>query len=254
MPTPVPLRTRLHAGEAVNVVSGPFNGEIVDFLGQFGLDGIWIECEHGAADWRDIADWSRACDLWGMASLVRVPTAAPWYVTRTLDNGASGIVVPHVNTREQAERVVAAAKFAPRGARGMFPGRRAYGTSDYFAHANDETLVVVMIEEREATTNLADILAVPEIDVFFVAPADLAQSMGHIGNPDHPEVQTAIDAALAQIVAAGRVAGTIGSDATRTRYLDMGVRFFYTSWTGWLAAGARAMQHDLAARNGAKRA
>lgn len=250
MPTLVSLRQRLHAGEAVNVVSGPFNGEIVDYLGQFGLDGIWIECEHGAAGWRDIADWSRACDLWSMASLVRVPMAEPWYVTRTLDNGASGIVVPHVNTREQAERVVAAAKFAPQGKRGMYGGRRAYGVSDYFAHANRETLVVIMIEEREAIANLADILTVPHVDVFFVAPADLAQSMGHIGDPDHPEVHAAIDTALAQIVAAGRVAGTIGADATRSRYLEMGVRFFYTGWTGWLAAGARAMQRDLAAWNG----
>lgn len=246
MPTPVPLRQRLHAGEAVNVVSGPFNGEIVDFLGQFGLDGIWIECEHGAADWRDIADWSRACDLWGMAALVRVPTAEPWYVTRTLDNGASGIVVPHVNTRVQAERVVAAAKFAPLGARGMYGGRRGYGRDDYLAGANDETLVVVMIEEREAIANLADILAVPDIDVFFVAPADLAQSMGDIGHPEHPDVQAAIDAALAQIVAAGRIAGTIGADATRSRYLDMGVRFFYTGWTGWLAAGAKSLHAHLA--------
>ena len=249
MPTSNALRQRLHAGEAVNVVSGPFNGEIVDYLGQFGLDGIWIECEHGAADWRDIADWSRACDLWGLASLVRVPTAEPWYITRTFDNGASGIVVPHVNTQEQAERVVAAAKFAPLGARGMFPGRRAYGIDEYFARANDETLVVVMIEEREAIANLADILTVPGIDVFFVAPADLAQSMGHIGNPDHPDVQTAIDTALAQIVVAGRIAGTIGADSTRRRYLDMGVRFFYTGWTGWLAQGARAMQHVLTTWN-----
>jgi 4-hydroxy-2-oxoheptanedioate aldolase len=74
--------------------------------------------------------------------------------------------------------------------------------------------------------------------------------MGHIGEPDHPEVQATIDDALAQIVAAGRVAGTIGADATRRRYLDMGVRFFYTSWTGWLAQGAKAMRGDLAAWNG----
>ena len=93
----------------------------------------------------------------------------------------------------------------PIGARGMFGGRQSYGVTDYFKHANDQTLSVVLIEEIEAVKNLAHILTVDHIDVFFVAPSDLAQTMGHIGNHTHPDVQRTIDQALAQIVAAGEL-------------------------------------------------
>ena len=77
------------------------------------------------------------------------------------------------------------------------------------------------------------------IDVFFVAPSDLAQTMGHIGNATHPEVQAVIDQALAQIIAAGRTAGTLVNDDTVERYLAAGVRFVMTGWTNWVVQGAR---------------
>src|SRR5689334_7945266 len=120
---------------------------MVDFLGQFGFDGIWIECEHGPVSWEQIGDMSRACDLWNMASVVRVNDNQPGLIYRALDRGASGIVVPHVSTKAEAEQVVQAAKFAPIGLRGMYGSRRSYGVKDYFRRANDDTLVVVLIEE-----------------------------------------------------------------------------------------------------------
>jgi 4-hydroxy-2-oxoheptanedioate aldolase len=132
------------------------------------------------------------------------------------------------------------AKYAPVGYRGMFGGRQSFGVPDYFQHANDQTLIVVLIEEIEAVNNLAEILTVDDIDVFFVAPADLAQTMGHIGNHTHPDVQATIDKALAQIVAAGRTAGTLVTDDTVARYRDAGVRFFLTGWTNWVSQGAKA--------------
>ena len=151
-----------------------------------------------------------------------------------------GIVVPHVNTREAAEQAMKSAKFAPIGYRGMFGGRQSFGVPDYLQRANDQTLVVVLIEEIEAVNNLADILTVDNIDVFFVAPADLAQTMGHIGNHTHPDVQATIDKALAQIVAAGRTAGTLATDDNVARYRDAGVRFFLTGWPNWVAQGAKS--------------
>ena len=126
-------------------------------------------------------------------SVVRSPSGAsanePWLITRTLDRGASGIVVPHVSTRDEAAAVVQAAKFGPIGLRGMFGSRRSYGVSDYYRRANEETLVVILIEEMEAIENLAAILTVDHIDAFFVAPSDLAQTMGYTGQQTHPEVQ-----------------------------------------------------------------
>ena len=212
---------------------------MIDFLGQFGFDGVWLEGEHGPVDWDAIGDLSRACDLWGMASVTRVNNNDPGTIMRALDRGTMGIVVPHVNTREAAEQAMKSAKFAPIGYRGMFGGRQSFGVPDYLQRANDQTLVVVLIEEIEAVNDLADILTVDHIDVFFVAPADLAQTMGHIGNHAHPDVQATIDNALAQIVAAGRTAGTLATDDNVARYRDAGVRFFLTGWTNWVAQGAK---------------
>jgi 4-hydroxy-2-oxoheptanedioate aldolase len=234
------IKRQLQAGQTAIAVSGHHNADMIDFLGQFGFDGVWLEGEHGPVDWDAIGDMSRACDLWGMASVTRVNNNDPGTIMRALDRGTMGIVVPHVNSREAAEQAMKSAKYAPVGYRGMFGGRQSFGVPDYFQHANDQTLIVVLIEEIEAVNNLAEILTVDDIDVFFVAPADLAQTMGHIGNHTHPDVQATIDKALAQIVAAGRTAGTLVTDDTVARYRDAGVRFFLTGWTNWVSQGAKA--------------
>jgi 4-hydroxy-2-oxoheptanedioate aldolase len=218
---------------------------MIDFMGQFGLDGMWLEGEHGPLSWEQIGDMSRACDLWGMSSITRVNKNDPGIIMRTLDRGSHGIVVPHVNTRAAAEQVVQSAKFSPVGGRGMFGGRQSYGITNYFQKANAETLLVVLIEEIEAIQNLQEILTVDHIDVFFVAPSDLAQTMGHIGNHTHPEVQTTIDQAIAQILAAGKVPGTLVDDDNVERYVQAGVRFLLTGWTSWVARGAREFQRRV---------
>lgn len=244
------IKRRLRDGQTVCVVSGHHNSDMVDFLGQFGLDGVWIECEHGPVTWEQIGDLSRACDLWNMASIVRVNSNEPWLITRTLDRGASGIVVPHVSTRAEAARVVESAKFGPIGLRGMYGSRRSYGVSDYFQKANEETLVVVLIEEMEAINNLAEILTVDHIDVFFVAPSDLAQTMGYTGQPNHPEVRAVIDRAIKQIAAAGRTPGALVSDDNVDHYQEIGARFFLTAWPAWVAKGAREFRARIDAYNG----
>ena len=103
---------------------------------------------------------------------------------------------------------------------------------------NDQTMVVVLLEESEALKNLDEILKVDNIDVFFVAPSDLAQSMGHIGDTGHPDVQQAIDNAISRIASAGRTAGTLVNDDNLASYIEKGARFLMTSWNGWLARGA----------------
>lgn len=245
-----PAKQKLRDGKAVTVVSGHTDSDMIDFLGQFGLDGVWLEGEHGPLSWEQIGDMSRACDLWGMTSVTRVNGHDAGMIMRTFDRGSQGVVVPHVSTREAAERVVQAAKYAPIGKRGMYGGRQSYGAPDYFQRANDETLVVVLIEEKQALDNLAEILTVDHIDVFFVAPSDLAQTMGHIGNHTHPEVQEAIDTAIAQILAAGKTAGTLVNDANVERYVAAGARFFLTPWTNWVAQGAKAYTEKVTAAGG----
>ena len=131
---------------------------MIDFLGQLGLDGVWLEGEHGPLSWEQIGDMSRACDLWGMTSITRVNKNDAGIIMRTLDRGSMGIVVPHVSTRKCSDKWCRQQN-APHRARGMFGGRQSYGVTDYFKHANDQTLSVVLIEEIEAVKNLAHILA-----------------------------------------------------------------------------------------------
>ncbi len=239
------IKQKLRAGQAAHIISGHHNSDMIDFLGPLGFDGIWLEGEHGPVSWEQIGDMSRACDLWGMTSVTRVNTNDPGIIMRALDRGTMGIVVPHVNTKQAAEQAMKSTKYTPMGYRGMFGGRQSFGVPDYFQRANEQTLLVVLIEEIDAVRNLAEILTVDNIDVFFVAPSDLAQTMGHIGNAGHPEVQAVIDQAIAQIVAAGRNAGTLVNDANVERYLNAGVRFLMTGWTNWVVQGAQGYLHKV---------
>ena len=124
----------------------------------------------------------------------------------------------------------------------MYMSRQGYGVPDYFQRANDETLVIVLIEDIIAVNNLAEILTVDDIDVFFVAPSDLAQTMGHLGGTDNPKVAATVDGALEQIVAAGRTAGALANDDSVAHYINLGARFFLTGWAAWVASGAKAFK------------
>lgn len=228
------LKEKLAQGRVTVTISGNLNSEMVDFLGPLGFDGIWIECEHGGVTWDQLSDMTRACDLWGVTPITRVNANEPWLITRTLDRGSMGIVTPHVNNRNEAEKAARSAKYAPLGYRGMFGGRQSYGVPDYFQAANDQSMVVVLLEEVEALKNLDEILQVDDVDVFFVAPSDLAQTMGHLGDPGHPEVQSAVDSAIARIVDSGRTAGTLVNDANAAGYVEKGVRFLMTSFNAWI--------------------
>ena len=241
------VKEKLNKGDVAIAVGGHSNtSDTIDFMGPLGFDGIWLEGEHGSVTWSQIGDLSRACDLWGMASVARLHLNDPGVITRTLDLGANGIVVPHVSTRAEAERVVESAFFAPVGRRGIFSGRRSYGGSDFFGEANLETLVIVLIEEIQAVENLDEILSVDHIDVFFVAPGDLAQTMGMVGKHRDPKVEAVVEGAIRQIVASGRTAGALGYEDKLQHYYDLGARFFLTNYNAWLQEAARAYLDKVA--------
>jgi 4-hydroxy-2-oxoheptanedioate aldolase len=232
------VKEKLAAGQIATILSGTNDPDLIDQLGPLDVDGIWLEGEHGGVDYADLGDLTRACDLWGKTSIVRVMDNDYATIYRTLDRGAQGIVVPHVNTRAEAEAVVEAGKFAPLGKRGMFTSRQGFGVGDYFKTANDQSLLIVLIEDIAAIPRLDEIVNVDHIDVFFVAPNDLATSMGHIGDMGQPEVQQTIDRAIATIVGAGRVAGMLVNTGNVERYTKMGVRALMTSFFPWIQAGA----------------
>jgi len=232
-------KRKLRNGELVTVIAGFNSPDVIDFLGPLGFDAAWLEGEHGPIGFDQIGDLSRACDLWGMTPITRIHDNNAGLITRYLDTGTVGIVVPHVNTREEATRAMQSAKFAPIGYRGMYGGRQSYGVQDYFKKANDETIVIVLIEEIRAVQNLDEILKVDNIDAFFVAPSDLAQTMGYIGQIEHPEVRKVIDDTLRRIVKAGRTAGATVTEANVQHYLDLGVKVIHTNWPGWVSQGAK---------------
>ncbi len=245
------IKHKLVEGGLAYVIGGITHPDDIDAFGPNGFDGVWLEGEHGAVDAAELGNLTRACDIWGMTSVVRVNRNEQSLIYRTLDRGAQGIVVPHVNTKKEAQNVVAGGKFAPVGHRGMFTSRQGYGVPDYFHVANDETLLVVLIEDIVGIRNLDEILTVDHIDVFSVAPSDLAASMGHIGDIQHPEVQHTIDDALARIQAAGRIAGALANNENVAKYVAAGVRFFLTQIRYWLAASsAEFMSRAENARRG----
>jgi len=233
------VKQKLANGEVATILSGFVNADQIDVFGALGADGVWLEGEHGPVDFGDISDLTRACDLWGLTSVLRLSHNEYGDIYRALDRGAQGLVIPHVNNRAEAQNVVDSAKFAPMGKRGMFTSRQGYGVPDYLKVANDNTLLIILIEDIVAVRALDEILSVDNIDVFFVAPSDLAASMGHIGEAAHPEVQQTIDSALQQIVAAGKTAGTLATDANVEHYAKLGVRCFMTGIAPWVEAGAK---------------
>jgi 4-hydroxy-2-oxoheptanedioate aldolase len=241
------IKQKLANGEVAIILSGAANSDQIDNFGPLGADGFWLEGEHGGVDFQDISDLTRACDLWGATSVLRLSHNEYGDIYRALDRGTQGIVIPHVNTKAEAENVVQAAKFAPIGKRGMFTSRQGYGVADYLKVANDNTLLIILIEDIVAVNNLDEILSVDHIDVFFVAPSDLAASMGHIGNATHPEVQQTIDNAIKKIVAAGKVAGTLATSGNVEHYTSIGVRCLMTGIQPWIEAGLNDFSAKAAA-------
>ena len=234
------VKKKLARGDTVCCVSGLTDPEDIDRFGPAGFDAVWLEGEHGPVDFGAIGDLTRACDLWGMTSVMRVNRNEQAIIYRAMDRGVQGIVVPHVNTRAEAQNVVDGGKFSPVGKRGLFTSRQGFGVENYFDTANDHTVLIVLIEDIVAVNNLDEILTVDHIDVFFVAPSDLASSMGLIGQFDHPDVVSAWDGALQKISRSGRVAGTLTNNGNVTRFVNLGVRFLMVSAGSWIDAGAAA--------------
>ena len=243
------MKAKIQAGQPALGVSVMFpSPQIVEMIGALGFDWVLIDCEHGTIDVESVEHLVMAAEVSGITPIVRPPSRDPADILRVLDRGAMGVQVPHVNTAEDARAVVAAVKYHPLGTRGLAAGTRPgnYGigltAAEYVAQVNRETLVCVQLEEAEALSNINAILQVEGIDVFFVGPSDLSQSMGFPGRTDTPIVQELIKATFAAIVAAGKVPGSTGPDAVIADYLKRGCRYVYTHVPRLLAAGAAAFR------------
>lgn len=198
-----------------------------------GFDWLLIDGEHSPNGLQSVLAQAQAIAAYpGANAIARVPLghgdAGTALIKQYLDLGVQTLLVPMVDTAEQAKAIVRAMRYPPHGIRGM-GGARASGWGRYPAYAkeaNDRVCLLVQAESREALANLDAIAAVDGVDGVFIGPADLSASMGHLGNSGHPEVQAAIEDAIARINRAGKAAGILTPDeALAKRYLELGALF-----------------------------
>ena len=198
-----------------------------------GFDWLLIDGEHAPNDLRSIlAQLQTVAAYPGNHAIARIPVGETALIKQYLDLGARTLLVPMVDTPEQAAQLVRAMRYpqddGQGGVRGMAGARASrWGhLSDYAKRANDEVCLLVQAESREALQHLDAIAATPGVDGVFIGPADLSASMGHVGNPGHPEVQAAIEDAIARILRAGKAPGILSPDeALAQHYLSLGALF-----------------------------
>lgn len=208
-----------------------------------GFDWLLIDGEHAPNDLRSTLAALQAVAPHPTQPVVRAVHGDTALIKQLLDIGARSLLVPMVDTADQARALVSATRYPPRGIRGVGSavGRASQWSAraDYLDAADDEVCLLVQVETVTALSNLAAICEVEGVDGVFIGPADLAASMGHRGRPGHPEVQAAIEAAMRTIVASGKAAGTLTSDPTLARrYLDLGCTFVAVGVDVLLYAGA----------------
>ncbi|MFN0170280.1 MAG: HpcH/HpaI aldolase family protein [Bryobacteraceae bacterium] len=168
-----------------------------EILAGLGFDWICVDLEHGAIDLETMANIFRTLDAFDCVPIVRVPWADPIWIRRSLDAGARGLIIPMVNTEEQARLAIRESKYPPMGQRGYGYSRANRHGLDFHAYinsANSEIPIIVQIEHKDAIANLDSILAVEGVDGAFIGPLDLSGSFGKSGDLDCPEMRAALAA------------------------------------------------------------
>ena len=242
---PNTAKQKLRAGQpAIGGWLGVPSSYSAEVMANQGFDWLCIDTQHGAIDFSSALPMLQAISLTSTMPFVRVPWNEPSIIMKYLDAGAYGIIVPMIETREDAERAVWAMRYPPQGMRSSGPYRATlYAGTDYQDHANDELLLAVMIETPKALENLDEIAGVPGIDVLYIGPSDLSQALGlgpryNADNPKHAETVTRIREACERH---GVIAGvhTNGSALTN-RYLREGFKMILlTTDTAGMVSGAQ---------------
>ena len=232
MPTRGDLKKRLQAGDTV---VGPFviipSVPMVDTLGYAGMDFCIIDTEHGPVSVESATDLVIAAQGTGVAPIIRVGDNDERLILRALDIGAEGVQVPQINSIPDAEAVVHAAKYAPLGERGLSIFTRAgnYFADDGAGHTdrqNEETMTVVHIEGKRGLDNLDEIMTVDGLDVLFLGPYDISQSLGYPGDVRNPIVESALREATDKARAQGRAVGSYAKDVEMGKWLiDLGIQY-----------------------------
>jgi 2-keto-3-deoxy-L-rhamnonate aldolase RhmA len=240
------MKEKLRAGEPVFGVSVMIpSPQIVEMIGAAGFDWVLLDCEHGTLTLESVELMAMAAEACGITAIARPMTRSAEHILQVLDRGAMGVQVPHVTSAAEAREVIAAVKYHPAGRRGLAAGTRAanydaHGTlADYVKAANEATLIAIQLEDQAAIEHIDELLQVEGIDVFFIGPSDLSQSMGHPGDPKAPAVAQAIEASLRKMVAAGRTPGMPANAEYVRDAVGKGVRYLYTHLPRLLSGSAK---------------
>jgi 2-dehydro-3-deoxyglucarate aldolase/4-hydroxy-2-oxoheptanedioate aldolase len=225
------FRQRLQRGEVLlgQMVLELFTPGIGPMLAACGLDFVIFDMEHGRCDIALMSEMIASCRGSNIVPMARVPDLNFAPLSRVLDLGARGVMVPRVETRQQAEDIVSQLKYAPAGKRGVALGiahdlYRA-GSPEFFAQANEEIAVILLLETEKAFENLDDIVSVPGVDVAWMGHYDLTVSMGIPAQFDHPRLLAAMDALVAACRKHGVAPGFLPpSPESAVHWIDKGFR------------------------------
>jgi 4-hydroxy-2-oxoheptanedioate aldolase len=201
-----------------------------ELCANLGYDWLLIDAEHAPNDVRTVMAQLQAIEGSGSHAVVRLVQGETALIKQMLDIGAQTLLIPMVETAQQAEHIVRAMHYPPTGVRGvgtaLARAARWNICDDYFSVADQQVCLLIQVESVNALENLDEILTVDGIDGVFIGPADLAASMGHLGNPAHPDVKAAVEQATAKIRAAGKAAGTLATNkAIASHYEAAGMQF-----------------------------
>ncbi len=250
------LRSRLTSGESlVGTFMQLADPAAYEFAGHLGFDFLCIEGEHAGIGPETLQRLAAATELTPTPALARVAGNDPIAIAQALDSGVEGIVVPRVNSGAEAAAAVRAARFPPAGERGLGPARATgYGAeiASYFSRANDDLLLALQVETREAVDRLDELLAVDGADLLFVGPGDLGASLG-IADPASPELRAIVTDVIERTRAAGRLTGVFaGTASAAAGWRAAGVDLVILgSDLMWLARGVGATLAELNASGGA---
>jgi len=208
---------------------------LVEMIGLLGYHFIFIDAEHSSLSLRECEDLVRIAELRQVVPFIRSPENNPKTILHYMDIGAMGIIIPEVNNQSEAQAAVRAAKYAPMGERGLATTRSAdFGIGkekgDYLSKANQETMVIALIESQAGVENVEEILAVPGVDACFIGTSDLSMSFGVPGQLRHPLVRSAFDRVLQAGLRQNKPVGVVVREGESPKeLLDQGLSMVFTS-------------------------
>ena len=225
------FKQRLKAGEAqIGLWLGLADPYCAELAANAGFDWLLIDGEHAPNDLRGLLGQLQAVAPYASQPIIRPVIGDTALIKQLLDIGAQTLLVPMVESAEQARELVRAIHYPPSGVRGvgsaLARASRWNSIPGYLDQADEQMCLLVQIENLEGLARLDEIAAVEGVDGVFIGPADLSAAMGHRGNPGHPDVQAAIEDAIVRIQKAGKAAGILSADqGLARRYIELGARF-----------------------------